>query len=516
MLIYAYGIFKLDKVKKIDTKTDVVVSIVQLIHGSLISIIMLVVFGLLTLALVFMLMARAVMLWVYTIFSPFMTLQIVMWGIMQNVSKDFSIKEFVGLAFVPALVGLALSFWLVIVATIQNPTNTTNVKEKCDIGKLTWDWCTIANLMWNAENSITRKLENTAWWDTDVMTYKTLNIVKFGGITFTFKWKPTVFGDNVAIEKEARSVNETTSILSAAGWIFGTLVVDIISLLFIWMAFMAAKWVSKIVDVAVKPFEDMGKKIGGLAASLPKYTPLPLPGGSLSGMQKTVEMWTDKFKAIQDQKSMDNIWKTFPGLVKGIIQPKDLEELTQALRGVKSTWSIEDFNKVWAATAKLQKTAEYSNANYETIRQQVKQWNWSDADIDNHLNSKNIIDPQQRALLKKLYKWEEWLSDNEKKKIWEANQTVFGTGGTKKEATDIVKKINDKWLLAIDIGGQTIQITAKDTEVDISKEMLAKINWKQAWIKKTDLKNNLLKTMSEKAADDLIKKLDGKLIFSTE
>jgi hypothetical protein len=51
-----------------------------------------------------MLLARAVMLWVYTIFSPFMTLELVMGGVMKNISDDFSIKEFIGLAFVPALV----------------------------------------------------------------------------------------------------------------------------------------------------------------------------------------------------------------------------------------------------------------------------------------------------------------------------------------------------------------------------------------------------------------------------
>lgn len=46
---------------------------------------------------------------------------------------------------------------------------------------------------------------------------------------------------------------------------------------------MAAKGVSKAVEAAVKPFEDMGNKVGSMAASLPKYAPLPLPGGSIAG-----------------------------------------------------------------------------------------------------------------------------------------------------------------------------------------------------------------------------------------
>ena len=52
---------------------------------------------------------------------------------------------------------------------------------------------------------------------------------------------------------------------------------------------MAAKNVSKAVSAIVQPFEDMGKKIGGLAMSLPKYAPI-LPGGiSISGANKLVE-----------------------------------------------------------------------------------------------------------------------------------------------------------------------------------------------------------------------------------
>lgn len=72
---------------------------------------------------------------------------------------------------------------------------------------------------------------------------------------------------------------------------FGTLIIDVIALVFIWISFMAAKNVSKAVGAVAQPFEDMGKKIGSLAMSMPKYAPI-LPasmGGSISGMSKTVE-----------------------------------------------------------------------------------------------------------------------------------------------------------------------------------------------------------------------------------
>lgn len=38
---------------------------------------------------------------------------------------------------------------------------------------------------------------------------------------------------------------------------------------------------SKAVAAAIDPFEKMGQQIGKLGMSLPKYIPLPVPGGSI-------------------------------------------------------------------------------------------------------------------------------------------------------------------------------------------------------------------------------------------
>lgn len=39
------------------------------------------------------------------------------------------------------------------------------------------------------------------------------------------------------------------------------MIIDMIALAFIWMAFMAAKSVTKVARIAVEPFEQAGKKI---------------------------------------------------------------------------------------------------------------------------------------------------------------------------------------------------------------------------------------------------------------
>lgn len=68
-----------------------------------------------------------------------------------------NVTEFIGLAFVPAVVSLALGFGLVIVSSLMSPLNSTNNKDnKCDSdGK-----CTIT-IMGNAENTIVSEKEKT-------------------------------------------------------------------------------------------------------------------------------------------------------------------------------------------------------------------------------------------------------------------------------------------------------------------------------------------------------------------
>jgi hypothetical protein len=303
MIVYAYWVFKLWEIKDIKTGTDVIKSIWQIIHQGVIWAIMFVVFGILTIALVFMLMMRAIKLWFYAIFSPLFTLHFVVGkDLLGDKLDDFSLKEFIGLAFVPAVVGLTLSFWLVIVSAIQtNPSSNQTNTNSCTTTKLEWEWCEIIGIMWSPENKIIRKISKETTSDKDGILYKnTENIVHFWGITFTFKGRIT--GGFDMSENEAANISSTTSIISSAGWIFWTIIVDLIALIFIWASFMAAKNVSKAVKAAIDPFEKMGQKIGELGMSLPKYTPLPLPGGSVAGMQKTVNMWGDVLEHMNKER----------------------------------------------------------------------------------------------------------------------------------------------------------------------------------------------------------------------
>ena len=68
-----------------------------------------------------MLVVRAIKLWVYAIFAPLFTFRFVAGSNMMGGGEDtFSIKEFIGLAFVPAIVGLTLSFGLIMISAVQS------------------------------------------------------------------------------------------------------------------------------------------------------------------------------------------------------------------------------------------------------------------------------------------------------------------------------------------------------------------------------------------------------------
>lgn len=104
---------------------------------------------------------------------------------------------------------------------------------------------------------------------------------------------------------------------------------------------MAGKWVSKAVEAAVKPFEDMGNKVWSFAASLPKYAPLPIPGGSLAGANKAISMWENIMSARADKKFNDSGIGKLLGADKYI--PDDVaESLKKIAKKPKLEW--EDFD----------------------------------------------------------------------------------------------------------------------------------------------------------------------------
>jgi hypothetical protein len=96
LVVYGYSIFKFDKISKLDNLVDVAGAALQIVHSSIISLLMFIVFGILVMALAVILIIRAVKLWMYAIFAPLFTFRFVAGSNMLGGDDDsFSIKEFI-------------------------------------------------------------------------------------------------------------------------------------------------------------------------------------------------------------------------------------------------------------------------------------------------------------------------------------------------------------------------------------------------------------------------------------
>jgi hypothetical protein len=457
MMVYAYSIFKFDQVTQIPQWLDILKTGLGIVHQGVVAAIMFLVFGLLTLALVSMLLVRAIKLWVYAIFSPLFTFQFVAGAAMMWGDKDtFTIKEFVGLCFVPAIVGLALSFWLILINAVSSATPWANTAT-CNISKLKSDvWCQLVSIMGNSNNNITRKIK---WTEPNIITQ---NIVNFGGIAMTFNGKAGASTDQAAMD----GANSVTGVLNSAGGIFGTLIIDIIALVFIWMAFMAAKNVSKAVAMAVEPFEKIGQQVGSLAKSIPKYTPIPGLGMSAAGIGKTVELGTSKIDTILKKKTEWDVGKLFPTLVEGIINAEKEAKLKQDLWNILSSTPIDQkIGKATSAVSEAQSGAQYSANNMSKLVDAIKdKFNNSNTDeLKKYFDSHGIKrDSKESEAMIKMYTWVA-MSENEKMLAWGANTRLWTSSSTSPiGATNFTFKIN---------GSESMPINPAGTATEIAKQL---------------------------------------------
>ena len=84
------------------------------------------IFGVLVVAIVYAIFSRAVMLWLFAMFSPLFALNYVLGGSksksMEKLSK-FDITHFISLAMVPVYVSAALAFGLMFLGAVMNGSN---------------------------------------------------------------------------------------------------------------------------------------------------------------------------------------------------------------------------------------------------------------------------------------------------------------------------------------------------------------------------------------------------------
>ncbi len=143
--LYAYDIFKVDEIKKIDgVNLKSMGNIADMVIAVGLWGIFLIVYALLMLALCFALLTRAFYLWIIAVFSPLFGLFYYLEGKgkFAEQMKNLSFTSFLSLALVPVYVSAALAFGLLFLKTAENAnispenssffsagTKTENVKE---------------------------------------------------------------------------------------------------------------------------------------------------------------------------------------------------------------------------------------------------------------------------------------------------------------------------------------------------------------------------------------------------
>lgn len=128
--VYAYGIFHVEKymnIEKGQLEQGILNNVTDIFKKLGFGIVFFVVFGILVIAIVYALFSRAIMLWMYAIFSPIFALNHVLGSKNKSLEK-FTIKEFISLAMVPVYVSAALAFGLMFLSLVMNPTNYSKGK----------------------------------------------------------------------------------------------------------------------------------------------------------------------------------------------------------------------------------------------------------------------------------------------------------------------------------------------------------------------------------------------------
>gem|GEM_PF-983169 len=120
--VYAYGIFKIQDYKFITTEQKLK-TLGGIASKLSFSFLFFVVFGILIIAIVYALLSRALILWLYAMFSPIFALNYVMDFKNESVKSSvgrMSIEKFLSLALVPVYVSAALAFGLMFLGLVMN------------------------------------------------------------------------------------------------------------------------------------------------------------------------------------------------------------------------------------------------------------------------------------------------------------------------------------------------------------------------------------------------------------
>lgn len=337
---YTYGILRLDKLNEISAELSgkTVKNITDLALKTIFDLVFIAVYWVLMLALFLALFVRWVWIWMFIMFSPIFWLLYffndkqdgMLWSF-----KEFSFGKFISLAFVPAYVWAALSFWLVFLLVISNGMQEQSIE---------------GNKVFSCSS------QNSEECTIDIGAFK-----------FRVKW---ALSDAVGVASWTWQV---------ARWAIGALIVNIFWLAVLWMAVIAALKSNEITGKIIEPIAKFGESIWEVALNAPQYIPMvPGPGGALWSAQTLWKFWRSVAN-IPEQYASDQykVWEKNTPFLQWWwgITPSEKDDILRSLREVT--------NK--------------NDSNLEALRGKIltwaeKKWTWFDP------NAREVIEEYLKKL----------------------------------------------------------------------------------------------------------------------
>lgn len=321
--VYAYWIFKIQNYKQIDKSEIAQLKFLWDLAKKLsFWIIFFVMFWVLVVSIVYALFSRAVMLWLYAIFSPLFALTWFFtgkwWEGLKKLEKHMTIQKFISLALVPVYVSAALSFWLVFLGATINWSNASDNPT----WQLKWDNVNITT------DDKTQTQTFTFWSD------------KATAVTFKTIW---------VLNKQSTSWINTA--LDMWKWIISTIIINILALVILWMAVMAALQANEITWSAIKPIADFWASIWKLALESPKYIPLKIPGtdGKSISLAWMSSLWQNIEWAVRQAAIWESwkLWTAFWDKLAGAMW-YPIDKHISAMQEIITKWpKSQDMN--WAS-----------------------------------------------------------------------------------------------------------------------------------------------------------------------
>lgn len=260
---YAYGALKINDYKLIsDGILTSLTSIGKVSVILLFAVFTYIAFAVLILILCFLLFKRAIMMWLYLAFAPFMTFAYVFSGKqMQDERVWWNITSFISLALIPVIISAALSFGFVFISII-NAAVMSQTNVAANACQITYNGGTVTGVKTGFWCMGTGEVP----WGSDNKTPVTASALSIGEkVRIIMLWKFIVGKDS-----EQKEIGVLATMLSSFLW-----------LAVLWFAVIAAMRSTTITKKMIAPLDGLIK----LTQDLPKYTPIPfMPGGSIKGM----------------------------------------------------------------------------------------------------------------------------------------------------------------------------------------------------------------------------------------